>query len=277
MNICNVQHLTKYHAANRVLDNISLEINDDSRIGLIGPNGAGKSTLLRIIAGMDDSDDGEVIRRRGLNTGFLPQEPKLPVGSTVLDEALKAGDYYRSLGQVIRDLESRMGEPAVYEDPDALQNVIDEHELALKALEDAGGLNVDGRVLEYLQAVGFSEDDYLLPASSLSGGQKKLLFLVRILATMPDLLLLDEPDNHLDTNGKQMLERLVANYPGAVVLISHDRHMLDVTVDSIAELEVCGQHPGRSQLNLFPGTYSEYANEKRLALMQQQANYELQA
>jgi ATP-binding cassette subfamily F protein 3 len=276
VNICNVQHLTKYHAANRVLDNVSLEINTDSRIGLIGPNGAGKSTLLRIIAGLDESDGGQVTRKRGLNTGFLPQEPQLPDGSTVLDEALKASDYYRSMEQEMRDLESRMGDPAVYEDPDALQNVIDEHELALKALEDAGGLNVDGRVLEHLQAVGFSEDDYLLPASSLSGGQKKLLFLARILATMPDLLLLDEPDNHLDTDGKQMLERLVATYPGAVVLISHDRHMLDVTADLIAELEVFGQHPGRSQLSLFPGTYSEYANEKRLALMQQQANYELQ-
>lgn len=277
MIICNVLQITKHHGANLVLEDVSLEIKQDSTIGLIGPNGAGKSTLLRIIAGLDSADEGLVTRRRNLNIGYLPQEPQLPGDVTVLDEAMKARDYYAPFYRKIDELEGRMGQPEVYEDAEALQQAIDDHEALLRALEDAGGLNVDGRVLEKLQAVGFTEDDYRLPASALSGGQKKLLYLARLMATEPDLLLLDEPDNHLDIEGKRMLERLVTQYPGAVVVISHDRHMLDVMVESIAELEVQGQHPGRSQLTLFAGTYSEYAAEKRQALLQQQASYELQA
>ncbi len=276
MIICNVLNVTKHHGANKVLSGISLEIKTDSRIGLIGPNGAGKSTLMRIIAGLDTADEGQVTRRRNVHIGYLPQEPKLPDGSTVLDEALKARDYYSAKQQEIINLESRMGEPQVYEDPDALQSVIDEHEAALQAFEDAGGLNVDGRVVEMLHAVGFSDDDFLLPASTLSGGQKKLLFLARLMATQPELLLLDEPDNHLDAEGKRMLERLVVEYPGAVVVISHDRYLLDVMVESIAELEVAGQHPGRDQLTVFSGNYSEFATDKRAALLQQQANFQLQ-
>ncbi len=276
MIICNVLNVTKHHGANRVLNGVSLEIKHDSRIGLIGPNGAGKSTLMRIIGGLDTTDEGQVTRRRGLHIGFLPQEPQLPAGSTVLDEAMKARDHYSGLQRQIRELEARMGEPEVYENADKLQSVIDEHEAALKSFEDQGGLNVDGRVVEMLHAVGFSEDDFLLPAGSLSGGQKKLLFLARLMATQPELLLLDEPDNHLDAEGKLMLERLVVEYPGAVVVISHDRYMLDVMVESIAELEVHGQHPGRDQLTVFSGNYSEFATEKRAALLAQQASYQLQ-
>ncbi len=276
MIICNAIDLTKHHGANRVLDGVSLEIKNDSRIGLIGPNGAGKSTLMRILAGLDTPDDGDVTRRRGLNVGYLPQEPQLPDDSTVLDEALKARDYYQRLQDEILELEVRMGEPEVYENSDELQSVIDEHEAALQRFEDSGALNLDGRVLEMLHATGFSVDDFSLPSGSLSGGQKKLLFLARLMATQPDLLLLDEPDNHLDEDGKRLLERLVVSYPGAVVVISHDRYMLDVMVESIAELEVLGQHPGRDQLSVFSGNYSEFAADKRAALLQQQASFELQ-
>ncbi len=276
MIICNVLNVTKHHGANLVLNSVSLEIKNDSRIGLIGPNGAGKSTLMRIIAGLDTADEGNVTRHRGLQTGYLPQEPTLPDDSTVLDEAMKARDYYAGMQKKIAGLETRMGKPEVYEDPDVLQSVIDEHEAALKAFEDAGGLNVDGRVIEMLHAVGFSEDEFDLPAGSLSGGEKKLLYLARLMATQPELLLLDEPDNHLDAEGKKMLERLVVDYPGAVVVISHDRYMLDVMVESIAELDVHGQHPGRDQLTMFSGNYSEFATDKRAALLQQQASYDLQ-
>lgn len=276
MIISNVLNVTKHHGANRVLSNITLEIKSDSRIGLIGPNGAGKSTLIRIIAGLDTADEGHVTRRRNVNIGYLPQEPELPDDSTVLDEALKARDHYAVMQKQILDLEARMGEAEVYEDPKTLQSVIDEHEALLQAFEDAGGLNVDGRVVEMLHAVGFSDEDFLLPANALSGGQKKLLFLARLMATQPELLLLDEPDNHLDAHGKQLLERLVVEYPGAVIVISHDRYLLDVMVESIAELEVHGQHPGRDQLTVFSGNYSEFATDKRAALLQQQANFQMQ-
>ena len=276
MIICNARNIVKHHAANLVLNNISLEIHDDSRIGLIGPNGAGKSTFLRIIAGIDAPDEGQVTRRRGLRTGYLPQEPHFPPGSTVIDEAVNAREYLSEIEHRISALERQMAEPDIYQDPDLLQQTIDAHEAALREFEAAGGLNVDSRVLENLTALGFTEDDYLIPAEELSGGQKKLLYLARLLATGPGLLLLDEPDNHLDMAGKQKLERLVAGFAGAVVVISHDRHLLDIIAESIAELETHGQHPGRPQLSVFAGNYSEYAAEKRLALLRQQHSYELQ-
>lgn len=197
-------------------------------------------------------------------------------GVTVLEAAMQARGYLVEVEAELKRLEERMASPEVYEQPDALAAVIDEHEQATRRLDEMGGLNFDGRVRSHLKAVGFTDDDLALPTDALSGGQRKLLYLARVLATEPELLLLDEPDNHLDLAAKEMLERLIVNYPGAVVVISHDRHMLDVVVDDIAEIEMVRQHPGRPQLTLFHGTYSEYAADKRLSLLRQQASFELQ-
>lgn len=276
MIICNALQVVKHHAANRVLDSVSIEVHEDSRIGLVGPNGSGKSTFLRLLAGVDQPDEGSVEGKRGLRTGYLPQEPSFPAGSTVIDEALKASNYLADLECEISSLEKRMSDPEVYGDAQLLQQTIDEHAAALERHEELGGLSVDSRVLANLKALGFEEDEYLAPANSLSGGQKKLLWLARVLATEPELLLLDEPDNHLDVDGKRKLERIIAEFEGAVVVVSHDRYLLDIIAESIAELEVSGQHSGRPQLSLFHGSYSEYAVDKREALLQQQKNFALQ-
>ena len=276
MIVCQLYNVTKHHAANLVLEGVSLEVQHDARIGLVGPNGAGKSTLMRLVAGLDGPDGGLVTRRRGLRRGYLPQEVRFAPAATVLEAALEAREYLAEIETRRARLEERMADPAVYDDPDRLQGVLDEYEDALKEYEDAGGLNLEGRVLSNLKSLGFSEADHGLPVEALSGGQKKLLYLARVLATGPELLLLDEPDNHLDVAGKQMLERLIVDYEGAVVVVSHDRHLLDIVAESIAELEVAGQHPGREQLTVYPGNYSEYAFEKREALLRQQKDFELQ-
>jgi ATP-binding cassette subfamily F protein 3 len=277
MIICNVVDVTKHHAGSLVLGGVSLEIQNDSRIGLVGPNGAGKSTLLRIIAGVDSTDEGQLAYRRGLRIGYLPQEIRFEDDEqSVLEVAREARSYLSDIEEHLTWLEREMARSEVYGDPDALARRVDEHEQTLKRLDEMGGLNVEGRVLSSLSSLGFEEHDLDLPVGALSGGQKKLLWLARVLSTEPELLLLDEPDNHLDLGGKQMLERLVVDYPGAVVVVSHDRHLLDVVVEEIAELEVAGRHPGREQLTVFQGTYSEYATDKRLALLRQQQNFELQ-
>ena len=276
MIVTNVRQVAKHLAANLVLDRVSIEIHDDSRIGLVGPNGAGKSTLMRIIAGVETRDEGWIETRRGTRVAYLPQEIHFPPGSTVLDEALKAREYLSGFEDRLRALEERMASEEVYEDPEMLQRTIDQHEVATRDYESAGGLNVDGRVTESLRSVGFADRVLTTPAETLSGGQKKLLYLARLLATEPNLLLLDEPDNHMDLAAKQRLERLIVDYPGAVVIVSHDRYLLDVVAETIAELEIAGQHPGRPQLTTFNGNYSEFAAEKRLALLRQQQDYELQ-
>jgi ATP-binding cassette subfamily F protein 3 len=277
MIICNVVSVTKSHGANLVLEGVTLEIQDDARIGLVGPNGAGKSTLLRIIAGSDSPDSGNVARRRGLRVGYVPQEVSFgDPAPTVLAAAMEARGYLDATEAELKQLEARMADPAVFQDAEALAQVVDEHERATARLDDMGGLNLEGRVRSQLRAVGFGDEDFSLPTDALSGGQKKLLYLARVLATEPELLLLDEPDNHLDLLAKENQERLIVNYPGAVVVISHDRHLLDVVVDDIAEIEMIGQHPGRPQLAVFHGTYSEYAADKRLVLLRQQAAFEIQ-
>jgi ATP-binding cassette subfamily F protein 3 len=277
MIICNVVNVTKSHGANPVLEGVTLEIQEDARIGLVGPNGAGKSTLLRIVAGEDAPDTGSVARRRGLRVGYVPQEVDFgQPPPSVVEAAREARSYLAEIESELGRLEMEMARPEVYRDPDILARVVDEHERATARHDRLGGLNFEGRVLSELRSVGFTDEDFALPTDALSGGQKKLLYLARVLATEPELLLLDEPDNHLDIVAKENLERLIVNYPGAVVVISHDRHLLDVVVDDIAEIEMIGQHPGRPQLTVFHGTYSEYAADKRLALLRQQAAFELQ-
>ena len=276
MIICNILNVSKKHAANVVLAGVSLEVKNDSRIGLVGPNGAGKSTLLRLVAGVDSPGEGLIERKRGLRIGYLPQAPVFTPGATVLDEALKAREYLDGLEARMKRLEERMSLPEVYDDEGLLQQTVEEYESALRQFQESGGENVDGRVLSLLKDLGFTDDDLLLPVDALSGGQEKLLYLARVLTAEPELVLLDEPDNHLDVAGKEMLERLIVNYAGAVLVVSHDRHLLDVVIETTAELEVAGQHPGRPQLSSFPGNYSEFAAEKRLALLQQQKNFELQ-
>jgi ATP-binding cassette subfamily F protein 3 len=267
--------VTKHHAANLVLDAVSLEIQDGEVIGLVGPNGAGKSTLFKLIAGELEPDDGTIGRRRDLTVGYLAQDPVLGSG-TVLAEVLDAHAVLSEADAELRTLERRLADPAVTADPDAFDRVMEQHAAALERFDRLGGHSFQGRVEGALRRVGFTEADFERPVATLSGGERKLLGLAKVLVTEPDVLLLDEPDNHLDIAGKRLLERVIVDHRGAVVIISHDRYLLDIVADSIAELEVTGQHPGRPQLVLFPGNYSEFAYQKRMELQAQQHDFQVQ-
>ena len=271
-----LSNVSKYYGATRVLEAITWDVQERDRVGLVGPNGAGKSTLLRVIAGLEPVEEGEVHRKRGLTFAYLPQEPEFESGLTVLDEVLASDSRIERLEGELRRLEARMGERAVYEDGERLAAVMEQHARALEAHERAGGLNYRGRAESVLRSLGLTEAELALHTDALSGGQKKLVGLARALVQQPDVLLLDEPDNHLDLDGKVMLERLIVDYPGAVVIVSHDRHMLDLVADSIAELESPGLHPGRPQLAVFAGNYSEYAHSKRQLLLKQHKDHRLQ-
>ncbi len=146
---------------------------------------------------------------------------------------------------------------------------MEEHARLLQTYEAAGGLTYENRVRSTLRELGFGDDAFDQPVGVLSGGQAKLVGLARLMVWAPDLLLLDEPDNHLDLEGKERVERLVCGYPGAVVIVSHDRYLLDETVKLIAELE-------RGQIAVWPGTYSNYAVNKQLAMLRQEQLYRAQ-
>ncbi|MFQ5593329.1 MAG: ABC-F family ATP-binding cassette domain-containing protein [Anaerolineae bacterium] len=269
MIILNVANATKYYGGQLVLDRLSWSIKKGEKIGLVGPNGAGKSTLFRLIAGAELPDDGSIYRQPGLSIGYLAQTPELHPDNTVLSEALSASQAVATLEAELRRLEQRMGDPAVYGDARKLQRTIEAHEKALQAFGEAGGLNYRSRVESTLRGLGFSDADFDLPIRNLSGGQKKLVGLAKVLVQQPDLMLLDEPDNHLDLAGKRFLEELIADYSGAVIIISHDRYLLDVVADSIAELD-------GGKITVWPGNYSEYAYARQMALAQQQHWYAAQ-
>jgi ATP-binding cassette subfamily F protein 3 len=166
-------------------------------------------------------------------------------------------------------IEARLADPDVYGDEKALTRTLDHQARLLDEYTRLGGPGYEGRVRSTLRSLGFANADMNLPVEALSGGQKKLVGLARLLVTQPDLLLLDEPDNHLDLEGKAFLERFIRSYRGAVIIVSHDRYLLDLVADEIVELE-----DGR--LTRYPGSYSEYAFEKQMRLLRQQQLYQAQ-
>ena len=256
--------------AKPIFRDLSWEIHDDHCVGLVGPNGAGKSSLLRLIAGEVPSDTGYLVRKSGLTIGYLRQEPNLPPGRTVWEEALTASSALAAVNDALQHCEQRLAEPAVYTDAVALAHVLEEQARLLQRYADLGGPGYEGRVRATLYRLGFQTPAELaLVTDNLSGGQKKLLGLAKLFVIQPDLLLLDEPDNHLDLAGKAFLEDLIRTYKGGVVIVSHDRYLLDVVADEIAELE-----DGR--ITLYPGNYSEYAFEKQSRLLRQQQLFQAQ-
>lgn len=260
---------TLYFGAQEVFRDLSWQINHDARVGLVGPNGAGKSSILKLLAGEMETSAGLAQITRGVRVGYLPQEVHFQLHRTVLEEALAASPTLAALELEMHGLEARMGDPAVYNDARKLGRIMERHARLLQDFEAQGGLNFDNRVRATLRGLGFGDGDFDLPLSALSGGQKKLVGLAKLLIEQPELLLLDEPDNHLDLRGKEFLEKLIADYPGAVVIVSHDRYLLDIVAEEIAELE-----DGR--LTLYVGNYSEYQFEKHQKLLRQQQMFQIQ-
>ncbi len=255
--------------ARHILTRVDWEIHDDRCVGLIGANGTGKSSLLKLIAGELQPDGGSITRAKGLTIGYVQQDPALDPDKTALEEALSASPELHALEKDLLTIEHKLSDPAIYGNAKALERTLETQQRLLERYEELGGLNYEKRVRDTLRGLGLDEADFDNKVANLSGGQKKLVGLAKLLITQPRLLLLDEPDNHLDLNGKAFLERTINDYHGAVVIVSHDRYLLDHVVDEIAELEA-------GRITIWPGTYSEYAFEKQMRLARQQQLYDVQ-
>ncbi len=238
-------------------------------MGLVGANGSGKSTLLRLMAGLLAPDSGSVYRARDLTIGYLPQEMADPPEHTVWEEALTASDELARIEEALAAVERRLASPEVYANEAALARTMSRQARLVEEFEALGGPGYEGRVRAVLRSVGLSDRDLDLPMTVLSGGQKKLVGLARLLVRRPRLLLLDEPDNHLDLDSKALLARAIREHAGGVVIVSHDRYLLDLVVDQVAEVE-------NTRLALYPGNYSEYAVARELNLVRQQALFQTQ-
>ncbi len=271
MIIINLDNIRHHYGTQLVLDGASWEIQAGQKIGLVGANGAGKSTLLRIIAGEIRADEGSIYRARDIVTGYLAQEPALDPSHTVWQEVMGAAVVVVRAEAELRRLEARMADPAVYGDTLALERVLAAHARAEAEFERLDGYRYESRAREALQLLGLPDNALDLQVSALSGGQKKMVGLAKLLVAGSEpsntsLLLLDEPDNHLDLAGKAYLASFIAAFAGTVVIVSHDRYLLDEVVTTVVEVE---DH----LVAQYEGNYSAYAVEKQLRLLRQQQMY----
>ncbi|MBP9502199.1 MAG: ABC-F family ATP-binding cassette domain-containing protein [Candidatus Promineofilum sp.] len=267
--IVKLDHIGVALAGRPIFSDLTWEIQRGQRVGLVGPNGAGKSTIMKLIANEIPANEGQVFRVSGLTWGRLEQEPRLPAGRTVLQEAMSA---LPELGEIERELDllaDRMAQPDVYNDPVALEKAMRNQERLLHRFDQLDGLRYESKVKETLTALGMGKDRWSTLTDHLSGGQKKLVMLARLLVQQPQLLLLDEPDNHLDLPAKRLLEETIRDYPGCVIIISHDRYLLDGLATHIAELE-------SGRLTTYIGNYTAYANERAIRRLRQQQLYAAQ-
>jgi len=237
-----------------LLHNISFVIGKKDRVGLIGRNGAGKSTLLRIMTGMATPDSGRIDFPKGFTFGFLKQDLFFDVDRTVLEEAKIAFDEINKLTQSIEALNTEIAERTDYESKSYLDTVERLSDLIARLeLMDAG--NLEAKCVRILSGLGFKQSELSKPVSQFSGGWKMRIELAKLLLTQPDLLLLDEPTNHLDIESIIWLEEYLIQYPGTVLVISHDKQFLNNVCNRILELEL-------GRLFDFSGNYDFYVKEK---------------
>ncbi|HEY3092284.1 MAG TPA: ABC-F family ATP-binding cassette domain-containing protein [Vicinamibacterales bacterium] len=245
--------LSKSFGDRTLLDHVTWQISDGDRVALCGPNGAGKTTLLKMLAGIDEPDDGAVVKPADLTIGYLPQDGLTHAGRTVFEEASSAFQPLLDMKAEMHDIEHRLGDASVPQD---------EHDAMLarySELQDrfrlAEGYSMDLRIATVLRGLGFGPDDAQRPAEAFSGGWQMRIALAKLLLGRPNLLLLDEPTNHLDLEARNWLEEYLGAYPFAVILVSHDRYFLDAVVTRITDLYL-------RKLQDYVGNYSKYVVQR---------------
>jgi ATP-binding cassette subfamily F protein 3 len=259
------REITKWFGDVKVLDRINFTLNRGDRAGLIGPNGCGKTTLLRILAGQMAADRGSVqLGRPALRIGYLPQALEFAADATVGD-VLRAAYGEREAAETRL---ARLAEAVASAQGAQLDAALAEYDRALAEFQAAGGESLIADADAVLAGLGLADVDQDRLVASLSGGQKTRLGLARLLLIQPDLLLLDEPTNHLDIVALEWLEEYLGRYPGAVLVVSHDRAFLDRTVNRILALDDVSH-----ALRIYAGTYTDYAATLDRALEKQWATF----
>src|SRR5438094_3566895 len=246
-----MQGLSKTYPGNRkVLENINLSFYPDAKIGVLGINGSGKSTLLRIMAGLDKEFSGEAWAGDGARVGLLPQEPQLDATKSVRENVMEGVAPQRAVLARYNELAMNYSD----ETADEMTRLQDE-------IEAKGLWDLDSKIDQAMDALRCPPDDAAI--EKLSGGERRRVALCRLLLEAPDLLLLDEPTNHLDAESVAWLERFLAEYPGTVVAVTHDRYFLDNVAGWILELD-------RGHGIPWEGNYSSWLDQKRTRLAQEE-------
>ncbi len=263
-----VQNLSIHFTGTDLFKNISFLINERDRIGLTGKNGAGKSTLLKIISKEMEASSGSVIIPNGKTIGYLPQHMITDSQLSIMEETMTAFSEHIDLENRIAELTRQLAEREDYESAE-YSKLIEELNTANDHFHIMGGQSREGAAEKVLAGLGFDKKELNHPVDSLSGGWKMRIELAKILLQQPDLILLDEPTNHLDIESIQWLENFLANYLGAVVLVSHDRAFLDGVTNRT--IEISG-----GRVYDYKCSYSKYVEQRKELMDHQQANYDNQ-
>ncbi|NBS84245.1 MAG: ABC transporter ATP-binding protein, partial [Verrucomicrobia bacterium] len=252
-----LSQLSKSFGGRTLFTDVALQINREDRIGLVGPNGAGKSTLFSLILGEASPDDGKVTLEKNVTMGFLPQESAPAGDETILELACATSSEMSRVQKAIQRHEAA----GTLEDP--------EYHEALDTFTELGGWQLEPRAKQILSGLAFRDSDFHRKAKALSGGWIMRAHLARLLVQEPDLLLLDEPTNHLDLESLVWFQEYLRTYPGAILMISHDREFLNELVGSIVEIS-------QTKLHRYRGNYDKYVVEKAAREEQHLAAYKNQ-
>jgi ATP-binding cassette subfamily F protein uup len=249
MNLVTLENVSHFYSERLLLDSVDLLVNEGDRIGLIGRNGSGKTTLLRLVAGLELPRDGRVTRTGNTRVQYLPQEPPLDDELTVLDAVFQSDAPQMRLLRVYNQAHDQLQQEPMNTELQARFAELS-HEM-----EQAGGWTAEAEAKTILTQLGITQ--FEARVSSLSGGQRKRVALAHALIDPADLLILDEPTNHIDADTIAWLEKYLQNRPGALLLVTHDRYFLERVVNKIVELD-------RRKLVLYPGNYGRYLEQRTL-------------
>lgn len=260
--ILSCNNITKTFGTDTILSDCSFHIEEREKAAIVGPNGAGKSTLLKIIMGRLPADDGTVTISKDKTLGYLAQHQNLSSDGTIYDELLSVKKDIIALEEKIRETEQQMKNAT----GEQLDTLLDLYTKMNHQFELENGYAYQSEIVGVLKGLGFTEDDFSLPVSTLSGGQKTRVALGKLLLSKPDIILLDEPTNHLDMESIRWLENYLLGYNGSVIIVAHDRYFLDRIVTKIIEIE-------NTHVTVFSGNYTAYADKKKILRNMQLKEY----
>ena len=246
-------NLSKSFGDQIIVKDGSFHIEDHEKAALVGLNGAGKSTILKMIIGEITADSGNIVLTKDKTIGYLAQHQEMVGSSTIYEEIKTAKAEIIEMETQLRAIENEMRHLS----GEALEAKLSAYHRLTAAFERADGYAYQSELTGVLKGLGFTEEEFSKPVDALSGGQKTRVALGKLLLTKPDILLLDEPTNHLDMHSIAWLETYLTNYPGAVLIVSHDRYFLNRVVTKIIEIE-------QGRLMSYLGNYSDYAAKKKL-------------
>lgn len=261
-----LDNISKQNGQRLVFIEASCALQKGEKIGLVGPNGAGKTTLFRMMIGAEAPDEGQILVERGVSIGLFSQDVGEMAGRSAVAEVMDGAGAVSEIAAELSRLEAAMADP---EQADQLDAIIERFGDVQARFEELGGYALDGRAREVLHGLGFSQAMMEGDVGNLSGGWKMRVALARILLMRPDVMLLDEPSNHLDLESLIWLEQFLAGYDGALLMTSHDRAFMNRVVNKIIEID-------GGSLTDYAGDYEFYEQQRALAEKQQQAQFDRQ-